>query len=74
MSSLSEAKAQKYIEEAGQDFVDFNKKHLCRIYPGAKRTDSSNFKPTPFWNVGCQMGILFETFNNKFKNLPSYRI
>jgi hypothetical protein len=56
MSSFSEAKARDLIEESAKDFVMYNAQQLSRIYPSGKRTGSSNYKPTAFWNVGCQIG------------------
>ncbi|XP_066996511.2 1-phosphatidylinositol 4,5-bisphosphate phosphodiesterase delta-4 isoform X2 [Anabrus simplex] len=58
MSSFSEAKAEKFIETKGAEFARYNMKHLSRIYPAGRRTGSSNFKPTQFWNVGCQLVAL----------------
>ncbi|KAK7871352.1 hypothetical protein R5R35_006064 [Gryllus longicercus] len=58
MASFSEAKANKFIETKGPEFVKYNTKHLSRIYPAGTRTDSSNFKPIPYWNVGCQLVAL----------------
>jgi len=40
----------------GTDFVQYNARHLSRIYPGGRRTDSSNYNPQDMWNVGSQMG------------------
>jgi hypothetical protein len=56
MSSFCESKAEKLIESNAKDFVAYNSQHLSRIYPSGTRTGSSNYKPIPFWNVGCQMG------------------
>ncbi|XP_021520216.1 1-phosphatidylinositol 4,5-bisphosphate phosphodiesterase delta-4 isoform X3 [Meriones unguiculatus] len=55
VSSFSETKAKHLIREAGNEFVQHNARQLCRVYPSALRTDSSNFKPQEFWNAGCQM-------------------
>ncbi|CAG2060302.1 unnamed protein product, partial [Timema podura] len=55
MASFSEAKSEKLIATKGAEFVEYNIRQLSRIYPSAKRTSSSNFKPIQFWNVGCQM-------------------
>ena len=58
MSSFGESKAFKYFEDPEQatDFVRYNSRQISRIYPGAKRQDSSNFKPLSAWNTGCQIG------------------
>ena len=56
MSSYSEGKTEDLIDELPMDFVDLNKHQLSRIYPGALRTDSSNYNPMPAFNCGCQIG------------------
>ncbi len=59
MSSFGESKATKIVEEnpkLARQFVEYNARQLSRIYPGAKRQDSSNLKPVKFWNAGCQIG------------------
>ena len=56
MSSFSEAKASDLIEKSGKEFVTYNTRQLSRIYPSGARAGSSNYKPTPFWNAGCQIG------------------
>ncbi|XP_062862701.1 1-phosphatidylinositol 4,5-bisphosphate phosphodiesterase delta-4 [Trichomycterus rosablanca] len=62
MSSFSESKARKLIKEAGADFIRHNKRQLSRLYPSGLRTDSSNYCPQDFWNVGCQIVALnFQT-------------
>ncbi len=35
--------------------VEFNKRHITRIYPKGTRIGSSNFNPTQAWNSGCQI-------------------
>nr|XP_048314979.1 1-phosphatidylinositol 4,5-bisphosphate phosphodiesterase delta-4 isoform X2 [Myodes glareolus] len=55
MSSFSESKARHLVKEAGNEFVQHNARQLCRVYPSALRTDSSNFHPQELWNAGCQM-------------------
>lgn len=40
----------------GNEFVQHNARQLCRVYPSALRTDSSNFHPQELWNAGCHMG------------------
>ena len=61
MSSFGEAKAVQLMknEETARDFVKYNCRQISRIYPGAKRTDSSNLKVIQPWNTGCQMGNRF---------------
>nr|XP_019934144.1 PREDICTED: 1-phosphatidylinositol 4,5-bisphosphate phosphodiesterase zeta-1-like [Paralichthys olivaceus] len=55
-TSLAEKKACKLARSSGADFVQHNQKFLCRIYPAASRTSSSNYNPQEFWNVGSQLG------------------
>uniref|UniRef100_A0A8D2CWI2 Phosphoinositide phospholipase C n=1 Tax=Sciurus vulgaris TaxID=55149 RepID=A0A8D2CWI2_SCIVU len=55
ISSFSETKAKSLIKEAGNEFVQHNAWQLSRVYPSGLRTDSSNYNPQEFWNVGCQM-------------------
>lgn len=56
MSSFQETVALNLGKEQGSDFVAFNRKHFSRIYPKGTRTDSSNYDPIPYWNMGCQLG------------------
>ncbi|GFG35396.1 hypothetical protein Cfor_10126 [Coptotermes formosanus] len=58
MSSFSETKAGDLIKTSAKHFVIYNARQLSRIYPSGKRTGSSNYKPTPLWNVGCQIVAL----------------
>ncbi|XP_075807705.1 1-phosphatidylinositol 4,5-bisphosphate phosphodiesterase delta-4 isoform X3 [Microtus pennsylvanicus] len=55
ISSFSESKARHLVKEAGNEFVQHNARQLCRVYPSALRTDSSNFHPQELWNAGCHM-------------------
>ncbi|XP_038196396.1 1-phosphatidylinositol 4,5-bisphosphate phosphodiesterase delta-4 isoform X2 [Arvicola amphibius] len=55
ISSFSESKARHLVKEAGNEFVQHNARQLCRVYPSALRTDSSNYHPQELWNAGCQM-------------------
>ena len=58
MSSFRETIAKKIIEDPGksQDFVKYNCQYISRIYPRARRHDSSNLEVISFFNAGCQMG------------------
>lgn len=60
MSSFGETKTFDFIEdsEMSKQFVKYNTKQISRIYPGAKRQDSSNLKVVPPWNAGCQIVAL----------------
>ena len=64
MSSFSEWKAKALLEEQPVEFVEYNKRQLSRVYPGAHRILSDNFMPHLFWNAGVQMVALnFQTFD-----------
>ncbi|XP_040291278.1 1-phosphatidylinositol 4,5-bisphosphate phosphodiesterase zeta-1 [Bufo bufo] len=61
-NSLSEKKAQNLAQNSAQEFIQHTRRFITRIYPKGSRTDSSNFYPQEFWNVGCQMTALnFQT-------------
>ena len=53
MSSFGESKTKKILEDRdkGSQFVDYNCKQISRIYPGAKRQDSSNLKVGQPWTT-----------------------
>ncbi|XP_030065065.1 inactive phospholipase C-like protein 1 [Microcaecilia unicolor] len=53
--SFSEIQASRIANEYPEDFVNYNKKCLSRIYPSPMRIDSSNLNPQDFWNCGCQI-------------------
>ncbi|KAM6945687.1 1-phosphatidylinositol 4,5-bisphosphate phosphodiesterase delta-4 [Aplochiton taeniatus] len=62
ISSLTESKARKHAKESGSEFVLHNARQLTRVYPGGRRTDSSNYNPTEMWNSGSQIVALnFQT-------------
>ena len=50
MSSFGESKTKKLLEEleSAEKLVEYNCKQISRIYPGAKRQDSSNLKVSHF--------------------------
>lgn len=58
MSSFPEEKAQKLIFEQAKDFLIYNQRQVCRIYPRGTRFESSNYNPYLFWPIGCQMVAL----------------
>lgn len=55
MCSFSETEASRIANEYPEDFVNYNKRFLSRVYPSAMRIDSSNLNPQDFWNCGCQI-------------------
>uniref|UniRef100_A0A673T7F4 Phosphoinositide phospholipase C n=1 Tax=Suricata suricatta TaxID=37032 RepID=A0A673T7F4_SURSU len=61
-SSIGETEARKLLKLRAHEFVLHTMRFITRIYPKATRTDSSNFNPQEFWNIGCQMVALnFQT-------------
>ncbi|XP_006866122.1 PREDICTED: 1-phosphatidylinositol 4,5-bisphosphate phosphodiesterase zeta-1 [Chrysochloris asiatica] len=61
-NSLGETQARKLSKQKAQEFIFHTRKFITRIYPKATRTDSSNYNPQEFWNLGCQMVALnFQT-------------
>ncbi|KAG8138405.1 hypothetical protein E2320_004302 [Naja naja] len=58
-NSIGEAKARKLYYMRlfiANEFVQHTLRFLTRIYPRGIRTNSSNYNPQEFWNIGCQMG------------------
>ncbi|XP_060239358.1 1-phosphatidylinositol 4,5-bisphosphate phosphodiesterase zeta-1 [Meriones unguiculatus] len=61
-NSLGESRARKLSKLRVHEFIFHTTKFITRIYPKVTRTDSSNFNPQEFWNIGCQMVALnFQT-------------
>ncbi|NWW91321.1 PLCZ1 phosphodiesterase, partial [Rhynochetos jubatus] len=61
-NSIGELQARKFVRHSGKDFVSHTSRFITRIYPKGTRTNSSNYNPQEFWNVGCQMVALnFQT-------------
>lgn len=58
MVSFVEKKSEDLAESEGDQYIQFTRKHLARIYPHGLRTDSSNYNPIPHWRVGAQMVAL----------------
>ncbi len=56
MSSFGEKKSIKIGKELTQQYIEFNRRQLSRIYPAGHRVDSSNYDPQHLWNVGCHLG------------------
>ncbi|XP_077196224.1 1-phosphatidylinositol 4,5-bisphosphate phosphodiesterase zeta-1-like [Paroedura picta] len=73
-NSIGEVKGQKLILKMAKSFVLHTVRFITRIYPKGTRTDSSNYDPQEFWNVGCQMvalnfqtpGVQMDLQNGKF--------
>jgi hypothetical protein len=61
-SFAQEPKAERQIYKHPKDFLRYTQTRLMRVYPGPLRVDSSNFNPSLYWAVGCQMVALnFQT-------------
>ncbi|XP_009469310.1 PREDICTED: 1-phosphatidylinositol 4,5-bisphosphate phosphodiesterase zeta-1 [Nipponia nippon] len=73
-NSIGEVKARKFVKHSAKEFVSHTSRFITRIYPKGTRTNSSNYNPQEFWNVGCQMvalnfqtpGVQMELQNGKF--------
>jgi hypothetical protein len=64
MSSFVETESQHMAQTQNKEFIDYNRKHLSRIYPKGLRTDSSNYNPIIHWNVGSQLVALnYQTYS-----------
>ncbi|OQR69737.1 1-phosphatidylinositol 4 [Tropilaelaps mercedesae] len=60
MASFSETKCLKILssDEGVQDFMEYTRQFLARIYPKGSRTSSTNYDPVPVFNIGCQIVAL----------------
>ncbi|NXC66527.1 PLCZ1 phosphodiesterase, partial [Anhinga anhinga] len=73
-NSIGEVQARKFVKHSAKEFVSHTSRFITRIYPKGTRTNSSNYNPQEFWNVGCQMvalnfqtpGVQMELQNGKF--------
>eukprot|EP00061_Rhincodon_typus_P015983 g43952.t1 len=55
MCNFSEPEARTLANEYPDDFVNYNKRFLSRVYPSHLGLESSNLNPQEFWNCGCQL-------------------
>ncbi|KAJ1539175.1 hypothetical protein HK096_000953, partial [Nowakowskiella sp. JEL0078] len=63
ITSISEWKSTNLSNRSKQEYIDFTKSRLMRIYPSKIRVTSSNFDPVSHWTSGCQMVALnFQTW------------
>ncbi|XP_033988766.1 1-phosphatidylinositol 4,5-bisphosphate phosphodiesterase gamma-2 [Trematomus bernacchii] len=53
------------------DFLQYNRKALSRIYPKGQRVESSNYDPYPLWAGGCHMVALNFQTADKYTQLNS---
>ncbi|XP_053113495.1 1-phosphatidylinositol 4,5-bisphosphate phosphodiesterase zeta-1-like isoform X1 [Hemicordylus capensis] len=61
-NSIGEGRARKLTKQLANEFVQHTVRFITRIYPKGLRTNSSNYNPQEFWNVGCQIVALnFQT-------------
>lgn len=61
--SFKESKADELIETKSPghlDLIKLTQQHLVRIYPGAKRQDSSNINPILYWIYGKYILIFID--------------
>ncbi|NWJ04919.1 PLCZ1 phosphodiesterase, partial [Crypturellus undulatus] len=73
-NSIGETRARKLAKLSAPQFIAHTARFITRIYPKGTRTNSSNYNPQEFWNVGCQMvalnfqtpGVPMELQNGKF--------
>lgn len=65
MCSFSENVARRLTQTFPEEFVNYNKTFLSRVYPAGKRVDSSNYNPQEMWNCGCQLGKLWAKWQLK---------
>lgn len=59
------------MTESSQEFLRHTNRHLIRIYPIATRTNSSNFSPFSYWEVGSQ--IVAMNYQTSSKEMRLYR-
>jgi hypothetical protein len=55
--SISEKKASVIFEKEAIPAIKLSNKILIKTYPSVTRTNSSNYEPTSFWNLGFQIGL-----------------
>ncbi|ODM95281.1 1-phosphatidylinositol 4,5-bisphosphate phosphodiesterase gamma-1 [Orchesella cincta] len=58
MHSLPEKVALKTMTSNPSQFIMYHQVQFGRVYPTGTRLYSSNYDPTPLWNLGCQMVAL----------------
>lgn len=75
MLSIDESKARKICkyEDQQSKWIQYNQTHMSRVYPSAKRMDSSNFSPITAWSTGCQMAALNVQTGDKYRLLNDGR-
>ena len=62
MSSFNEKKAARFAAGQPEEFTDYCKSQIARIYPMGTRVNSTNYNPQIYWNVGAQLVALnFQT-------------
>eukprot|EP00873_Tetraselmis_striata_P009850 jgi/Tetstr1/430114/TSEL_019948.t1 len=68
MCSFAESVIANYGVECRQQWIEYNMRHLSRVYPAGLRVDSSNYSPIPAWQLGCQLVSLnFQTFDTPMR-------
>lgn len=56
--TFNERRFMKRMKAEGPKLLDFHRKYLSRIFPAGTRLMSSNYSPSPYWAIGCQMVAL----------------
>ncbi|KAF9161731.1 Phospholipase C [Actinomortierella ambigua] len=56
--SFSERVSLRHVKQSLQDYTNFNKTHLTRVYPAGFRINSTNYDPHQHWSAGCQVVAL----------------
>lgn len=74
MCSFAESKALSLSSKKRDEFVEYNRTNLSRIYPAGARVDSSNYEPQLPWNAGCQIvAFNFQTLDKTMQlNIGKY--
>jgi len=52
LDELIDSKSSEHL-----DLIKLTKQHLVRVYPGAKRQDSSNIGPANYWIYGRMISL-----------------
>ncbi|KAG0227445.1 Phospholipase C [Actinomortierella wolfii] len=56
--SFSERVSLGHVNKSLQEYINFNKTHLTRVYPAGFRINSTNYDPHQHWAAGCQIVAL----------------
>ena len=75
VSSIDEAQVGKWnrATEEARTVIELAKRFFLRAYPAGTRVDSSNYDPTPAWNLGCHIVALNYQTNDEWLRLNRFR-